>query len=69
MVGHPAVLTDAGRDGVGTEVEKHVYAGLTVVTYRRTRFYLDRNAWEALGPNDALLMRIRPNNGGGGSRW
>jgi hypothetical protein len=37
--------------------------GLPIVSYCRTRVYLDRDAWEMLPPNGVLLMRVESNHG------
>ena len=63
MINDPAVLTEARRLCDGTQPQKRVVGGLTIVTYSRPRVYLDRDAWEMLPADGVLLMRVRPTGG------
>jgi hypothetical protein len=47
----------------GSHPERWVIGGRTIVTYRRTRFYLDRAAWESLPPDGVLVMFVHLPNG------
>ena len=60
MVGHAAVLAEASREYAGTKPVLRDSDGLPIVTYRRTRVYVDRDAWEMLPPGAVLFMRVRP---------
>jgi hypothetical protein len=63
MINHPAVLTEARREYDGVKPHKRVVDGVTIVTYSRTRVYLDREAWEMLPADGVLLIRVRPTTG------
>jgi hypothetical protein len=62
MVDHPAVIAaariwDSARHPRLVERE-----GIPIVSYCRTRVYLDREAWEMLPANGVLLMRVAPSH-------
>jgi len=63
MVEHPtdvaaARIWDSNRHPRLTE-----RSGMPIVSYCRTRVYLDRDAWEMLPPDGVLLMRVQPTDG------
>jgi hypothetical protein len=63
MVEHPTVVAaariwDSHRNPRLTE-----RSGVPIVSYCRTRVYLDRDAWEMLPPDGVLLMRVQPIDG------
>ena len=61
MVSHPAVLGELDRQArIRPELRRR--DGLPIVTYRRTRVHLDRDAWEMLPAGGVLLMRVHPAN-------
>jgi hypothetical protein len=60
MVGHPTVMAEAHRESVSIHPQLRLHPDLTVVTYQRTRVYLDRDAWEMLQPTGVLVMHVRP---------
>ncbi len=64
MVGHPAVMAEAWRDGVGVHPQLRRHGELSVVAYRRPRVYLDRDGWEMLPGDGVLVMQVRPTGGG-----
>jgi hypothetical protein len=60
-VDHPFVRKLAAGPAPGTTPEVHRHEGRLFVHHRRTRLYLDRDAWEALrAPDDVLVQRIAP---------
>jgi hypothetical protein len=60
MVDHPAVLAETRRHhGPGPAQLRHS-DGLPIVVYERRRVWVDRDAWEMLPVDGALLMRVRP---------
>lgn len=63
-VNHPAIPALCSR-APGIHPERSVIDGRTFVAYRRTRFYLDRAAWEMLPPDGILVMFV---DAPGGSR-
>jgi len=62
FVEHPAVLR-ACRAELSTRPRTVVEEGFTIIAYERTRLHFDREAWDTLPDNGALLIRIRPTDG------
>lgn len=63
VVGHPAVLAAIAQGCPGTHPERRLHQGTMVITYRRARVWMDRDAWEML-PNDGILVQwIVPTSG------
>ena len=63
MVDHPTVVAAAriwSSDRTPRLVER---SGTPIVSYCRTRVYLDRDAWEMLPDDGVLLMRVQPTEG------
>lgn len=60
---HPAVALEASGSDPGTRPVVRRREGLVIVTYRRPRVYLDRDAWEMLPDDGVLLMRVQPASG------
>jgi hypothetical protein len=60
MVGHPAVIAEAWRDGVGVHPQLRPHGELSLVVYRRPRVYIDRDGWEMLPGGGVLVMQVRP---------
>jgi hypothetical protein len=58
MVGHPSVVAEAGQ---AHDVHPRLVtrSGLALITYSRTRVYIDRDAWEMLPDDGVLLIQIR----------
>jgi hypothetical protein len=54
------VVAEARRDSAGTRPQLRQRDGLSIVTYRRTRVFVDRDAWEILPADGVLLMQVRP---------
>jgi hypothetical protein len=63
MVNHPAVVAEAARDAATTPAQRVERDGLSIVTCRRTRVYVDRAAWEMLPEHGVLLIQVRPRDG------
>jgi hypothetical protein len=54
-------LRQVGRPG--TRAMLRVRDGLSIVTYRRPRVFVDMDAWVMLPADGVLLMRVTPTNG------
>jgi hypothetical protein len=63
MIDDPAVIAEARREYDGVRPQTRLVDGLTIVTYSRSRVYLDREAWEMLPADGVLLIRVRPTGG------
>lgn len=61
MVGNAAVIAEAGRPA-GTRPELRRRDGIPIIVYRRTRVFVDREAWEMLPDGGVLLMQVHPAN-------
>jgi hypothetical protein len=59
MVDHPAVLAEVRTEHPGRQPVLRPRDGLQIVTYGRTRVFLDRDAWEMLPADGVLVMRVR----------
>ena len=60
VIDHPAVLEEAANQDPGRRPVLRERNGLRIVTYGRSRVYVDRDAWEMLPPDGVLLMRVTP---------
>ena len=60
MVDDPAVIAEARREDVSTKPQRVNRDGLTGVIYRRTRVYIDRQAWEMLADGGVFILQVRP---------
>jgi len=60
MVEHPTVVAAARIWDSNRHPRLTERSGLPIVSYCRTRVYLDRDAWEMLPPDGVLLMRVQP---------
>jgi hypothetical protein len=63
MVDDPTVVAVAGIWDSGRHPRLTRRSGIPIVSYCRTRVYLDRDAWEMLPANGVLLMRVQPTDG------
>lgn len=59
----PAVRALASGSDPGTSPVRLLRESRVFIHYRRTRFYLDRDAWESLPANGVLVMRVEPQPG------
>lgn len=60
MVAHPTVVAAARIWDSNRHPRLTNRSGVPIVSYCRTRVYLDRDAWEMLPPDGVLLMRVQP---------
>jgi hypothetical protein len=60
VVNHPTVLAEYTIAAAGRRPTLRVRDGMPIVSYTRSRVYLDREAWEMLAPDGVLLMRVTP---------
>jgi hypothetical protein len=60
MVGHPAVVEEMVRGPSRFRPQLRRRDEVAIVSYRRTRVYLDRDASEMLPDDGVLLMRVCP---------
>ena len=60
MVEHPTVVAAARIWDSNRHPRLTERSGVRIVSYCRTRVYLDRDAWEMLPPDGVLLMRVQP---------
>ena len=60
VVTDPVVIRLAAGPDPGIVPRRRLEGTRGYVTYSRTRVYLDRAAWEMLGDDDVLVMRVRP---------
>lgn len=63
-VDHPAVVAEAALGDSARHPRLRERDGLQIVSYCRTRVYLDRDAWDMLLPDGVLVMRVQPADGG-----
>jgi hypothetical protein len=62
MVEHPTVVAAARIWDSNRHPRLTDRSGVRIVSYCRTRVYLDRGAWEMLPPDGVLLMRVEPSD-------
>jgi len=60
MVEHRTVVAAARIWDSNRQPRLTKRSGVPIVSYCRTRVYLDRDAWEMLPPDGVLLMRVQP---------
>ncbi len=60
MVDESEIRALAEGPDPGTQPRRRALRRYAVVTYSRTRVYMDRDAWEMLEPGDVLVQRVRP---------
>src|SRR5947209_16544177 len=63
VVEHPTVVAAARIWNSNRHPRLTERSGVPIVSYCRTRVYLDRDAWEMLPANGVLLLRVDPTDG------
>ena len=63
VVAHADVLACIAQGPPGTRPERRTVGSTTIVTYRRARVWLDRDAWEMLPEHGVLVQWIVPTTG------
>ena len=60
MVDHPTIVAAASIWDSNRHPRLTCRSGIQIVSYCRTRVYVDRDAWEMLPSDGVMLMRVDP---------